>query len=272
MGSLVILGPGTLGLSLARHAASLGLPVRLVGKSLAHAQAALNALEKRKPGLPISAFGNLAEALEGASTLLEALPEDLRIKGKAWREIHGQAPEDLLCLTGSSALSLAELRLAAGGIRPIVGFHLFVPVHRHPIVELVQEASSTPSLRKKALDMAERLQLKVVPMPDQPGYAATRMGLIQGLEAMRLLESGVATASELDALMVEGYGHPCGPLELSDRIGLDLRLALADYLTKALGEARYTPPSLLSEMVNRGELGRKTGQGFYRWSKEGTRL
>lgn len=271
MGPLVILGPGNLGLSLARHAASLGFPVRLVGKHLAHAQTALAALEKRKSGLPIAPFGSLPEALEGASTLLEALPEDLSTKAKAWREIHGMAPADLLCLTGSSALSLAELRLASGGIRPILGFHLFVPVHRHPIVELVQEASTAPRLRQKGLAVAERLQLKVLSVRDQPGYAATRMGLIQGLEAMRLLESGMASAPELDALMVEGYGHPCGPLELSDRIGLDLRLALADYLTHALGESRFSPPTLLREMVIRGELGRKSGQGFYRWSKEGTR-
>lgn len=269
MGPLVILGPGTLGQSLARHAASQGLPVRLVGRTLEQAQAAQVALEKRKPGLSVTAFERLADALEGASALLEALPEDLPTKVRVWQEIQDQAPPDLLCLTGSSAISLAELRMAAGSIRPILGFHLFVPVHQRRIVELILEASTPPDLRQKALDLATALHLRVVSIIDQPGYAATRMGLIQGLEAMRLLEAGLATAPDLDALMVEGYGHPCGPLELSDRIGLDLRLSLADYLAQTFGDARFTPPTLLREMVARGQLGRKTGRGFYRWSAEG---
>lgn len=263
---LAVLGPGTLGCSLARHAASKGIFVRLVGRDEAHARRALHHLGRR--GFDVSRivpFGCEAAAFEGADAVLEALPEDPVIKAGAWRDISAWLPSHALRLTGSSSLPVAALDAAAALSGRLMAFHLFVPVGRMAIVELVAPESVPAADRAGAATLASALDLKLMQVKDGPGYAAARMGLAQGLEAMRLLESGVATAEELDALMVHGYGHPVGPLELSDRIGLDLRLAIAERLFSETGEARFEPPSILRGKVAEGALGRKTGLGFFAW-------
>ena len=150
-----------------------------------------------------------------------------------------------------------------------MAFHLFLPVGRMSVVELVAPEPVPPKDRAGAAALASSLGLKLVQVQDGPGYAAARMGLAQGLEAMRLLEAGAATAEDLDALMVLGYGHPVGPLELSDRIGLDLRLAIADRLFTETGDARFSPPGILRKKVMAGSHGRKAGRGFYTWDEDG---
>ena len=153
----------------------------------------------------------------------------------------------------------------------LLGFHLFVPVHRMRVVELAREAGTPDHLLARAAALSMALGLRLVPVQDQPGLAAARMALAQGLEAMRLLEQGVATAADLDALMVLGYGHPVGPLELSDRIGLDLRLAIAEQLHRDSQDPRFEVPAILRALVQQGHTGRKAGQGFHRWDAEGIR-
>lgn len=272
---LAILGPGTLGLSLARHAAAQGFEVRLLGRNREHVEAALSRLAERWPDSTrhelsrIRPQDSLAEALEGALALMEALPEDLEVKQRFWREAAPGWPSATLALTGSSCL---PARLLCTDRRvELQNFHPFVPVHRHPLVELSAPEDTSPAHRQAARDLAALLGLQAVEISPSSGLVAARMGLIQGLEAMRLLEEGAASAPELDALLVHGYGHPCGPLELSDRIGLDLRLTIADHLAQATGLARFQPPAILREKVKRGDLGRKTGQGFFAWNSCGER-
>ncbi len=265
---LAILGPGTLGRSLARHAASRGIAVRLVGRDEAHARRALNG----KPWAEtVTTHGFEAEAFVGVDAVLEALPEDSDVKVAAWRRLTPWLREEALRLTGSSSLPVAELDAASGLGGRLIAFHLFVPVGKMNLVEMVAPDSVPAEDRARAADLADALALRRVRVKDGPGYAAARMGLIQGLEAMRLLEAGAGAAEDLDALMVHGYGHPVGPLELSDRVGLDLRLAIASRLFLETGDARFEPPRILKDKVANGALGRKVGQGFFAWDPDGKR-
>ena len=213
----------------------------------------------------IQACGNPEDALEGAQTVLEALPESLALKAGLWARIGPSAAPGALLLTGSSSISLASIRKAAQLSRPLLGFHLFLPLERMQVVELVSEPEVHAEDLARAEDLAKCLDKRAVRVQDGPGYAASRMALAQGLEAMRLLETGVAAAGDLDALMVQGYGHPVGPLELSDRIGLDLRLAIAEGIHREEGDPRFQPPAILRRLVAEGRLGRKSGQGFHSW-------
>ena len=269
---LAILGPGALGRSLARHAAFKGLSVRLVGRDEAHARRALVGLDERGADLDrITPMGFGPDAFAGVQAVLDALPENLQTKAEAWRAMVAWLPSAALRLTGSSALPVAGLDAAAGLGGRLMAFHLFVPVGRMGIVELVAPESVPEADAARAASLAAALDLLVARVKDGPGYAAARMGLAQGLEAMRLLESGAATAEDLDALMVHGYGHPVGPLELSDRIGLDLRLSIADRLFCETGDPRFEPPAILRAKVAEGSLGRKTGQGFFAWGANAKR-
>jgi len=287
MGPMVILGPGTLGLSLARHAAERGLNVRLVGRDQAHAEAGVqkvlaswrNAVDQGRlnseifsvQSSRIQASQNIQEALAGATILMEALPEDLTTKADFWRGIGPHCPETLLPLTASSCLPASQIR-QAGGLGPgLLNFHLFAPVHRHPIVELAFPNDTRDAYLSRAKELAADLGLHVVMISGPVGLAASRMGLAQGLEAMRLLQDGHASVEDLDLLMTLGYGHPCGPLELSDRIGLDLRLTIAEHLYRSTRHTAFKPPRILQEKVAKGELGRKSERGFYAWNCDGTK-
>lgn len=287
MGPLVIVGPGTLGRSLARHAAEKGLEVRLVGRDLAHAEKGIEAIlsgwqkavgkgNADSEALPLLANRIMAServrtAIEGAAAIIEALPEDLAAKAAFWRSIGPLTHDNLLTLTGSSCIPASLIR-REGKLAPgLQNFHPFVPVARHPIVELGSPPDTPDSLLLGARELAAALGLRVAPIQESLGLAASRMGLAQGLEAMRLLQKGHGSAEDIDALMTMGYGHPCGPLELSDRIGLDLRLSIAEFLFQASGDPIFSPPEILRRKVGTGNLGRKSGEGFYTWSAHGTR-
>lgn len=286
--ALAILGPGALGLSAARWAAECGLEVRLLGRDRDHASQGLRQVEQlweaaRRKGtltpeaheqarsrIEARAFG--PEALVDVSILLEALPEDLDVKARALAAAATWSGPDLLLLSGTSALPIADLGKAAGVGSRLLGFHLFVPVPRMAVVEVAVPSGAVPSQVDRARALGLTLRKRVVLVKDQAGFAAARMALAQGLEAMRLLEVGAASPEDLDALMTLGYGHPVGPLELSDRVGLDLRLRIAEGLFGASGDPRFEPPALLRDLVARGQLGRKAGMGFYAWDPEGRRL
>lgn len=288
MDPLAILGPGNLGLSLARHAVERGLDVRLVGRDRAHAglgirrilahwkravaEGRLEAMVLQARECRLRASRDVDEALEGAGALLEALPEELALKTEHWRRMAGNWPHQALPLTASSSLPASMIRREASLPPGLQNFHLFIPVHRHPLVELATPADTPERLARGARLLAQALDLRVAVIDEQKGLAASRMGLAQGLEAMRLLQEGSATAENLDLLMTSGYGHPCGPLELSDRVGLDLRLAIARFIHESSGDPCFAPPRILEEKVAKGELGRKSGRGFFTWTPDGKKL
>jgi 3-hydroxybutyryl-CoA dehydrogenase len=149
--------------------------------------------------------------------------------------------------------------------------HFFNPVHVMKLVEVVRHKGSSDAAVALAVGLAERMGKTPITVADSPGFASSRLGLVIGLEAMRMFEQGVASAADIDTAMKLGYGHPMGPLELTDLVGLDVRLKIAEYLSSAIGPA-FNPPDVLRDKVNEGKLGKKTGEGFYRWSPDGKRL
>lgn len=278
--ALAILGPGVLGLSTAQWAAECGLATRLLGRDQEHAEAGLREIHRRwdraiakgrmSPETrdrcmeSLSAAAFTASALEGATAFLEALPEAPELKAPVLSAAITWGSHDLLVLSGTSALPIADLARRARAVGRLVGFHLFVPVPRMAVVEMAVPDGTLQLWVDRARSLGSALRKRVVQVRDQPGFAAARMALAQGLEAIRLVEAGVASAEDLDALMSLGYGHPVGPLELSDRVGLDLRLRIAEGLV-ANGEKRFQPPELLQSKVADGQTGLKSGQGFHTW-------
>lgn len=287
MEQLAIIGPGTLGLSLARWATECGLRVTLAGRDPDHANRALGeadhrwemavqkgritAEQMRKARARLHACDTWEAAVDGACWVLEALPESLEVKTRAWARLDSLLPTEVSRLTGTSCIPVASIHAASAMGSPLLAFHCFVPLERMSIVELVGAENVPRMALERALGLAARLRKRVALVKDQAGFAAARMALAQGLEAMRLLESGVASAEDLDALLTQGYGHPVGPLELSDRIGLDLRLTISGQIFTATGDSRFEPPRILRQMVDQGRLGVKTGAGFLEWDERGKR-
>jgi 3-hydroxybutyryl-CoA dehydrogenase len=286
-GPLVILGPGVLGLSAAQWAAERGLAVKLLGRDADHAARGCAEIQRRweaavrkgrldpadhaAAAARLEAFPFDPGALKGASAFLEALPERAATKVPALTAAAAWGAPDLLILTGTSALPVTDLARETGLQNRLLGFHLFVPVSRMAVVELVVPDDTPEGWVDLARGLARALGKHPARIRDQAGFAAARMALAQGLEAIRLLEAGVATAADLDALMTLGYGHPVGPLELSDRVGLDLRLTISDDIHRSTGDPRFEAPRLLREKVARGETGLRAGHGFYHWDASGRR-
>jgi 3-hydroxybutyryl-CoA dehydrogenase len=166
--------------------------------------------------------------------------------------------------TNTSSLSIDELAMVLDHPQRFCGLHFFNPVPASQLVEIVVGARTSPALVTEAGAWVTALGKTPIVVRDSPGFASSRLGVALGLEAIRMVAEGVASAEDIDAAMTLGYKHPVGPLRLTDLVGLDVRLGIADYLSSKLG-GRFEPPALLREMVARGELGRKTGRGFYEW-------
>lgn len=200
--------------------------------------------------------------------VIEAVPEDLALKVASLRRIEDRIGAQVPIATNTSSISISDL---ASGLRypaRLLGLHFFNPVPASQLVEVVVGAQTEPGIVDEAQGWVVALGKTPVTVRDAPGFASSRLGVAIGLEAIRMLEDGVASAEDIDAAMVLGYKHPVGPLRLTDLVGLDVRLGIADYLHAQLGE-RFAPPQLLRDKVAAGELGRKTGQGFFSWTESG---
>jgi 3-hydroxybutyryl-CoA dehydrogenase len=206
-----------------------------------------------------------AAAFEGCTLVIEAVPEDLPLKIEALGRIEATIAPDATIASNTSSLSIDTL--AAGLNRPqnFVGLHFFNPVPASQLVEIVLGAATSPELAERARGWVTALGKTPITVHDAPGFASSRLGVAIGLEAIRMLEAGVASAEDIDAAMTLGYKHPVGPLRLTDIVGLDVRLGIAEYLHAELGD-RFEPPALLRQLVAEGKLGRKTGQGFFTWT------
>ncbi|GAA5205594.1 3-hydroxyacyl-CoA dehydrogenase family protein [Microbacterium kyungheense] len=208
-----------------------------------------------------------AAALAGCGLVVEAVPEDRALKTDALARAEAVLAPEAALATNTSSISLSEL--AAGLARPgrFVGLHFFNPVPASQLVEVVTGTATDPSLVDDARAWVESLGKTAVVVRDSPGFASSRLGVALGLEAIRMLEEGVASAADIDAAMELGYRHPVGPLRTTDLVGLDVRLGIAEELHRELGD-RFAPPDLLRRLVADGHLGRKSGRGFYEWSEQ----
>ncbi|MBY8875960.1 3-hydroxyacyl-CoA dehydrogenase family protein [Micromonospora sp. PLK6-60] len=277
-GRFVVVGAGTMGLGIAYVAAGAGYRVELVEVDPARGAAAaarlgelwergvqrgkLTADEAAANRGRLSPRTGLAEVDPAPEVIVEAVPERLDLKRTVLREAEGLRP----ALLGSNTSSIPIAELAAGLDRPteFVGLHFFNPVWAMALLEIVVGPATAPETTDAAVALAGRLGKDPVVVRDMPGFATSRLGVTLGLEAIRMVADGVASPADIDKAMVLGYRHPVGPLELTDVVGLDVRLDIARTLQAAYGD-RFAPPPLLVEMVAAGKLGKKSGQGFYRW-------
>ena len=209
----------------------------------------------------------LEPAAHDADLIIEAVPEDLDLK----QDLFGQADlycgEETIMASNTSSISIS---LLAGGVERrerFVGMHFFNPPHAMKLIEIVRGERTSDETVSEVLAVAGKMGKTAIVVHDSPGFATSRLGVAIGLEAIRMLEEGVASAEDIDRAMELGYNHPMGPLRLTDLVGLDVRLGIADYLASTLG-ARFEAPELLRTMVREGKLGKKTGQGFYAWDDQ----
>ena len=209
---------------------------------------------------------DLRSTVRDADVVIEAVVEDLAVKQRLFTDVERAALPEALLASNTSSLSIAQIASALKRPERLVGMHFFNPVHVMKLVEVVTHGRDSGAAAERAVAFARQLGKEPIVVRDSPGFASSRLGVVLGLEAMRMLEQGVASVEDIDKAMELGYNHPMGPLKLTDLVGLDVRLAIAEYLHATLGDAHYAPPKILREKVRKGELGRKSGKGFYTWS------
>lgn len=270
-----VMGGGRMGAGIAHAFLSAGATVTVVDINDDALEAARKRITKSVTGsIDRGAAGSVDEwmqrvqlstdagAFAGCSLVVEAVPESMELKNKAFTTISQVSPKAVIA-TNTSSLSVSEL--ADVVTNDVIGLHFFNPVPASKLVEVVVAKSTPEELVSDAQGWVEKLGKTPVVVKDAPGFASSRLGVVIALEAIRMVEQGVASPKDIDNAMVLGYKFPVGPLELTDIVGLDVRLGIAEYLEETLGE-RFAPPKLMREMVERGELGRKTGKGFYDYS------
>ena len=196
-----------------------------------------------------------------ADLVIEAAPEILDLKQSLLREVESITGSDCIFATNTSSLSITEIAKASSRPANVIGMHFFNPVHIMRLVEIVVGGKTSDDTTVAVRDVAQRMKKEPIVVRDVPGFASSRLGVTLGLEAMRMVEQGVASARDIDTAMELGYNHPVGPLKLTDLVGLDVRLNIAEYLHGALRSETFRPPEILRRMVAEGKLGKKTGEG-----------
>ncbi|MCA8935282.1 MAG: 3-hydroxyacyl-CoA dehydrogenase family protein [Planctomycetes bacterium] len=213
----------------------------------------------------ITGTTDLAAAAHQAQLVIEAIPEKMELKADLFGKLEELCDEG--CIFGSNTSSLSITKIAAATKRPdkFIGMHFFNPVHIMKLLEIVIAPETSDATLAAVKEVGGRLGKDCIVVKDFPGFATSRLGVCIGLEAIRMVEQGVASAEDIDKAMTLGYAHPMGPLKLTDLVGLDVRLNIADYLHKELGSEVFRAPDLMRQMVEAGKLGKKSGQGFYKW-------
>lgn len=213
----------------------------------------------------LSTATDLESAVADADLVIEAAPEKLDLKRQIFGTVAKAAPSHAILGTNTSSLSITEIAASTGAPERVIGLHFFNPPYVLRLLEIVRAEQTSQETLAHARLFGERMNREMIVVADSPGFATSRLGLAIGLEAMRMLQEGVGTAEDIDRAMELGYRHPMGPLRLTDLVGLDVRLAIAEYLHAELGGEQFRPPQILRKLVRAGKLGKKTGQGFYRW-------
>lgn len=274
-----VLGGGRMGAGIAHAFLLAGANVLVVERDAQSAEAARERVERDlAKSLERGAFdGNLGELTDRFAVSLsysdfadrqlvvEAVPENWDLKVSSLRAVEEQLGEGAWLASNTSSLSIDGLAESLARPANFIGLHFFNPVPASKLVEVVQSKHSSEELKAAARTWVDGLGKTPVVVNDAPGFASSRLGVAIALEAIRMVEEGVASPEDIDNAMVLGYKFPIGPLALTDVVGLDVRLGIAEYLESQLGE-RFTPPQLMRDMVARGELGRKSGKGFYDYS------
>ncbi len=277
----VVIGAGVMGHGIAQVAAMAGydtiltdMDEEVLDRGLAQVRANLDkgvdrgkvTVEQREAALSgLSGATSLEDVVGDASVVVEAVPEVLELKCAIFETLDRLAPADAILGSNTSSLSITAIAAATQHPERVIGLHFFNPVHIVKLLEIVTALQTSEETLSRARAIGEALEREMIVVRDSPGFATSRLGLVLGLEAIRMLESGVASAEDIDRAMELGYRHPMGPLRLTDLVGLDTRLKIAEALHRELGGEQFRPPPLLRQMVRAGKLGKKSGQGFYSW-------
>jgi 3-hydroxybutyryl-CoA dehydrogenase len=274
---VAVIGAGTMGTGIAQVAARAGYRVELFDVIPGAAQKSLDriadslgravekgrctAAEREEALKKLSVAGEIPAQ---ADLIIEAAPENLELKKELFARLSKSARPDAILASNTSSLPITAIASAATHPERVIGLHFFNPVPAMKLLEIVQGERTHPLVVTAARAVGARMGKEVVVVRDAPGFATSRLGIALAMEAIRMLEEGVASAEEIDRAIELGYGHPMGPLKLTDQVGLDVRLAIAEHLLQELGE-RFRPPQLLRRMVRAGKLGKKSGEGFYKY-------
>ena len=279
---VVVVGAGTMGHGIAQVAAMAGAETVLVDRTAELVERGMSRIRANLEGgvergkvdpderdrtlSRLQAATDIGRAARDVDLAVEAVPERMDLKRQVFEALEAAAPDTAVLATNTSSLSVSEIQDDLRNPGRVVGLHFFNPVHILKLVEVVRGSQTTDETADAAVQWARRMGKEPIVVKDSPGFASSRLGVALGLEAMRMVEEGVASAEDIDTAMTLGSRHPMGPLRLTDLVGLDIRLDIAEYLHEKLGE-RFRPPNILREKVGRGELGQKTGRGFFEWDE-----
>jgi 3-hydroxybutyryl-CoA dehydrogenase len=280
--TVAVIGAGTMGHGIAQVAAAAGFQTRLYDVRADLVEAGLTKIRANLDGgvakgkvtedqrtatlAALRGESDLAAAVTGADIVVEAVPEKLALKQELFTKVAAHVATTAVLATNTSSLSVTAI--AAGLPHPerVIGTHFFNPVHVMKLLEIVVGQQTSAEVLATVQAWGAKLGKDCIVVRDSPGFATSRLGLVIGLEAIRMVEEKVASAEDIDKAMCLGYGFPMGPLKLTDLVGLDVRLNIAEYLAANLQQGdHFRPPALLREMVAAGKLGKKSGEGFYKW-------
>ena len=280
--TVAVIGAGTMGHGIAQVCAMAGCTTRLTDVGQAQVDAGLAKIaanlekgvargkvtqdQQQATLARLSGTSSLEDAVRGADLVIEAAPEKLAIKREIFSRVAAVVSEQAVLGTNTSSLSIADIAAPIPNPSRVIGLHFFNPVHIMKLLEIVVAEQTSDEVAATMQAFAGRIGKEPIVVKDAPGFATSRLGLVIGLEAIRMVEQGVASAQDIDKAMTLGYGFPMGPLKLTDLVGLDVRLSIAEYLSKKLEQgAHFEPPQLLRDLVADGKLGKKSGRGFSEW-------
>ncbi|HLM72294.1 MAG TPA: 3-hydroxyacyl-CoA dehydrogenase family protein [Polyangiaceae bacterium] len=282
--TVLVLGTGTMGQGIAQVTALAGYVTRMYDVEPARIARAIDSIKQATDRLvqkgkmlnearsemigSLVAAPELDSACDDVDLVIEAAPEQMELKVSTLGKVKEAAPARAILGSNTSSLSITEIgkRIDAGA--RTIGLHFFNPPPVMELLEVVRGLETDEAVIATSLAFAKRIGKTPIVVSDTPGFATSRLGVAIGAEAMRMVESGVASVADIDRAMELGYRHPMGPLKLTDLVGLDVRLAILEHLHREIGE-QFRPPSILRQLVRAGRLGKKTGQGFYRWTEAG---
>jgi 3-hydroxybutyryl-CoA dehydrogenase len=284
--TIAVLGAGTMGRGIAYVAALGGFRTILEDVSTAQLAAAqkwigeyleagvmrgkVTSEQKGEALARLATAARIEDAASDADLVIEAVPEDIRLKIETFAALDRAAPRHAILASNTSSLSITEISAATRRQAQCIGLHFFNPVPKMKLLEIVRALETSDATISACREVGARMGKEVVVVRDSPGFITSRVNATIGNEAFYMLQEGIASAEDIDKALKLGLNHPMGPFELVDLVGLDVRLSILEYLYRTLGE-KYRPCPLLAQYVKEGRLGRKVGRGVYDYSKEGTR-
>ena len=283
--TVAVIGAGPMGSGIAQVCAQTGWQTRLYDAFPEGLQKGMDSIssfwnkgivrgktteqQKSEWSANLSLHEDIFTAVSGADLVIEAVPEVMELKKSIFRQLEEMAPSHAILATNTSGLQIGDIASVTGCPERVIGMHFFNPVPLMGLIELVRHESCSDDTVEAAQSIGSAMGKETILVRDVPGFATSRLGVVLGNEAIRMLSDGVASASDIDTAMRLGYKHPMGPLELSDLVGLDVRRDILNNLAKAFDDDRYLPHPMLNRLVENGNLGKKVGKGIYEWSSDG---